>query len=989
MRESKVKAEFIEGTEFTMSAYDIIHQLPNLHNNASVISQSTNSSRTDTALESSFSGEIPSAERVHPNASENIIEPFKHSHAFSHKNAFDSSGFFQRSDTTRPSLSGRSSHAIPKASHSSKDSALVLDSVVGSQDLATSAVAFMNESCVSFSDVLSSTPLPQYGDPRNLKPLDLSLSRIEESPLDYSMHEDVDGPLNLVMKSSQAQCPIPKIEQALNFICREKRSPEKGSFSSSAKGQAQANFTGPNYSHHSQKDYTAPKPRPSMSGTKRRLSLFQLDSNSTHLIPSKRNESNREIDNQHDKENSLLRVTEYCLHDDNEEDDKDDEDGDDGVQGDATFLNDFSIFEYFEPYRNQSVADEDDLKNNATNHDEFDEMGFAQLERDAANDETRANVMKKLTSKKMKEKGLEYIRTNGITVPARKVQQTCNCMKRKCHEKFSDELREKLLKNLLLLTLSGQNQFLSNHVTVTYVHRHRVVNSRRVFTYKYYLPGDGGQIRVCLKMFLNTFNVTEKKIRVLVSKKVIGMGIAADDRRLLNTNRCPISSEAKTYIEDHIKSFPAYFSHYTRENTAKKYLSSDLNIAKMYELYVSKCNAEGRNPVHYNSYRIIFNGFNLGFRKPKADTCNECDRLKILIKVGDEGEKIQAEEHLRTHQAHAKSIYDCKKQDVTEAKTNQTTRTVSFDLQKCLATPYLRNGHAFYKRQLYTYNLTIFETHRGKNRGLCYMWDESRGRRGANEIGSCLLADLTGFLNENVNAKLINLYSDRCGGQNLNFIICMTFSYIVEQCNKDGRDVTVRHKFMCSGHSHMEVDSIHGSIERAKKITSVDIDTPRDWVIFIGQIRRKTPLVVRDLEQRQLLSLKSLSSRYKKPRLNSVGQQIKFKQVAMFEYRSTCPGIVYYKTDLASDEYFHFRICDTETVDGVPLPLLKPSETEPIPLPYEKLQDLKQLMPYVGNKTYYEAMLKSLVVPKRGRKAKSDVEEENFDDDVDKEIDED
>lgn len=488
---------------------------------------------------------------------------------------------------------------------------------------------------------------------------------------------------------------------------------------------------------------------------------------------------------------------------------------------------------------------------------------------------------------------------------------------------------------------------------------------------------------MCLQMFLNTFDVTEKKIRILVSKKVSGLGISADDKRLLNTNRCPISSEEKTYIEEHIKSFPAYFSHYTREKSSKKYLSSDLNITKMYELYTAKCKEDSQRLVHYNSYRIIFNGCNLGFRKPKADTCNECDRLKILLKSGDEDEKNQAEDKRSSHQNQAQLVYTEKKKDVQAARTDPAVRTISFDLQKCLATPHLRNGVAFYKRQLYTYNLTIFETYRGKNKGFCYMWDESQGRRGANEIGSCLLEDLKTFLSENPDVKIINLYSDRCGGQNLNFVVCMMLSYLTEQNFKNNRDVTIRHKFMVSGHSHMEVDTIHGAIERAKKSTTVDIETPRDWAVFIAQIKRKVPLVVIELNQQKILSLKSLSNRYKKPRLNTAGEPLKFKTIAMFEYCSKCPGVVSYKTDLTSNDYKHFRICDDGVVNDEPLPILAPLETEPIPLPYEKLMDLKKLMPFVSNKTYYEAMLKTLVVPKRGRKAKTDAQDTNFDDDLD------
>lgn len=108
----------------------------------------------------------------------------------------------------------------------------------------------------------------------------------------------------------------------------------------------------------------------------------------------------------------------------------------------------------------------------ANNYEKFDEMGFADLDRE--DDEVPTNVSKKLSNKLRKEKGLSYVRKNGTEVAARKLRKACTCMKRKCYEKFNDALREKLLRNLLELKSSGQNQFLSQHVAVTFVERHRV-----------------------------------------------------------------------------------------------------------------------------------------------------------------------------------------------------------------------------------------------------------------------------------------------------------------------------------------------------------------------------------------------------------------------------------------------------------------------------------------------------------------------------------
>ena len=63
-------------------------------------------------------------------------------------------------------------------------------------------------------------------------------------------------------------------------------------------------------------------------------------------------------------------------------------------------------------------------------------------------------------------------------------------------------------------------------------------------------------------------------------------GAAAQDKRGKSTTS-RVSIEARERVKTHIESFPNEPSHYSRRsNPDVRYLSGDLNIRKMYELYV-------------------------------------------------------------------------------------------------------------------------------------------------------------------------------------------------------------------------------------------------------------------------------------------------------------------------------------------------------------------------------------------------------------------
>lgn len=79
--------------------------------------------------------------------------------------------------------------------------------------------------------------------------------------------------------------------------------------------------------------------------------------------------------------------------------------------------------------------------------------------------------------------------------------------------------------------------------------------------------------------------------------------------------------------------FPSVESHYSRAHSEKTYLNPDLSISQMYRLYVSYC--KDLEIVAHNEamYRKIFvEEFNMSFKKPNNDTCQQCDKYDMIIK---------------------------------------------------------------------------------------------------------------------------------------------------------------------------------------------------------------------------------------------------------------------------------------------------------------------------------------------------------------------
>ena len=118
---------------------------------------------------------------------------------------------------------------------------------------------------------------------------------------------------------------------------------------------------------------------------------------------------------------------------------------------------------------------------------------------------------------------------------------------------------------------------------------------------------------------------------------------------------------------------------------------------------------------------------------------------------------------------------------------------------------------------MWTYNLTIYNCVHKKKHAICYIWDESLGGRGEQEIASCLRDFILSLPN---NITEIHMFSDCCPGQTKNIYFAVMLCLLVEDFAKSGRKIIINHKFLEPRHTHLEADTIHAAIEKVKNKTT-------------------------------------------------------------------------------------------------------------------------------------------------------------------------
>ncbi|CAG4959790.1 unnamed protein product [Parnassius apollo] len=110
------------------------------------------------------------------------------------------------------------------------------------------------------------------------------------------------------------------------------------------------------------------------------------------------------------------------------------------------------------------------------------------------------------------------------------------------------------------------------------------------------------------------------------------------------------------------------------------------------------------------------------------------------------------------------------------------------------------------------------------------------------------------------------MYSDTCAGQNRNQFITAFLVHLIQRM--DGQLEVIEQKYLESGHTHMEVDSMHSAIERQQRHTPVY--SMIDWKSIMERAHSKRnrdsapPYTVKELKYTEMVDVRALNEKNSK-----------------------------------------------------------------------------------------------------------------------------
>lgn len=336
--------------------------------------------------------------------------------------------------------------------------------------------------------------------------------------------------------------------------------------------------------------------------------------------------------------------------------------------------------------------------------------------------------------------------------------------------------------------------------------------SHRSNTLMYHLKKDGIRLRVCQTMLLNTLSIGTWSLQNW--SKSLKENEIDENTQAIPERRSSRFTQEKATLRDFLQILPKMESHYCRASSTKLYLEPIWQSkSAVYNQYIKYCEEKEINPLSIKTFHDEFAELNLGLFRPKKDQCDQC----ISFKVGNTTEEI--------YQRHINKKNLARQEKTMDKEIAQHVYTM--DLQSTLLCPMLKASAIYYKKKLVVHNFTLYNL-KTKD-GYCFIWNEVEGHVTANEFSSIIYHFLATYAQIQPGEEVI-LYSDGCSYQNRN---CTLSNALLHLANV--KSITITQKYLVSGHTQMECDSMHSCIER--KLKNREIYSPACYISAAKEAR--------------------------------------------------------------------------------------------------------------------------------------------------------
>lgn len=381
-------------------------------------------------------------------------------------------------------------------------------------------------------------------------------------------------------------------------------------------------------------------------------------------------------------------------------------------------------------------------------------------------------------------------------------------------------------------------------------------SSKRGNNNAFYFTVEKERIRVCKAFFKATLDITDRAIKTVVQKSSNKEGMLSLDNSGKHNSHKTVDSSVKESVRQHINSIPRIESHYCRANSKRQYIEDGKSISDLHRDYVKEQKEKGLPYANYLMYYHIFNDeFNISFFQPKKDQCEDC----VAFANATEEEKNKLQEKFVSHLREKELARNEQTND--KDYTPDNCIVLVYDLQAVMPCPKGDVSNFYYLSKLNVYNFTIYDLK--SHDAACFVWHEGEGKRGVNEIGTCVLRYIENLQDtaKQLESKLdLIFFSDNCCGQHKNHFMVALYVYAVTHFEHIN---SITHKFLVKGHTQNEGDSTHSVIERQikKSLKSGAIYSPDQYYQIIKIARKEgNPYKVIEMLHDDFIDIKAVAA---------------------------------------------------------------------------------------------------------------------------------